>query len=151
MDARYQYTFKQGPDAPCFEQLKATYLRALPKQQALLDVLLQLIKTWPLTIGPWRKQEKTNLTCTFPLQVVIYVCSFGCHSIFQITGSKKLVLAFFHVHEGKYFFPFLLSYSLFRFVFLVRILQGTFFSSHLNKVPLLASHEFKKVSIIQEV
>ena len=40
-------------DAPCFEQLKATHLRASPKQQALLDVLLQLIKTWPLTIGPW--------------------------------------------------------------------------------------------------
>ena len=39
-------------DAPCFEQLKATHLRASPKQQALLDVLLQLIKTWPLTIGP---------------------------------------------------------------------------------------------------
>ena len=31
-------------DAPCFEQLKATHLRASPKQQALLDVLLQLIK-----------------------------------------------------------------------------------------------------------
>ena len=42
-------------DAPCFEQLKATHLRASPKQQALLDVLLQLIKTWPLTIGPWTK------------------------------------------------------------------------------------------------
>ena len=40
-------------DAPCFEQLKATHLRASPKQQALLDVLLQLIKTWPFTIGPW--------------------------------------------------------------------------------------------------
>ena len=40
-------------DAPCFEQLKATHLRVSPKQQALLDVLLQLIKTWPLTIGPW--------------------------------------------------------------------------------------------------
>ena len=40
-------------DAPCFEQLKATHLRASPKQQALLDVLLQLIKTWPVTIGPW--------------------------------------------------------------------------------------------------
>ena len=40
-------------DAPCFEQLKATHLRASPKQQALLDVLLQMIKTWPLTIGPW--------------------------------------------------------------------------------------------------
>ena len=39
-------------DAPCFEQLKATHLRASPKQQALFDVLLQLIKTWPLTIGP---------------------------------------------------------------------------------------------------
>ena len=39
-------------DAPCFEQLMATHLRASPKQQALLDVLLQLIKTWPLTIGP---------------------------------------------------------------------------------------------------
>ena len=39
-------------DAPCFDQLKATHLRASPKQQALLDVLLQLIKTWPLTIGP---------------------------------------------------------------------------------------------------
>ena len=39
-------------DAPCFEQLKATHHRASPKQQALLDVLLQLIKTWPLTIGP---------------------------------------------------------------------------------------------------
>ena len=31
-------------DAPCFDQLKATHLRASPKQQALLDVLLQLIK-----------------------------------------------------------------------------------------------------------
>ena len=41
-------------DAPCFEQLKATHLRASPKQQALLDVLLQLIKKWPLTIGPWQ-------------------------------------------------------------------------------------------------
>ena len=40
-------------DAPCFEQLKATHLRASQKQQALLDVLLQLLKTWPLTIGPW--------------------------------------------------------------------------------------------------
>ena len=40
-------------DAPCFEQLKATHLRASLKQQALLDALLQLIKTWPLTIGPW--------------------------------------------------------------------------------------------------
>ena len=40
-------------DAPCFEQLKATHLRASTKQQALLDVLLQLMKTWPLTIGPW--------------------------------------------------------------------------------------------------
>ena len=40
-------------DALCYEQLKATHLRASPKQQALLDVLLQLIKTWPLTIGPW--------------------------------------------------------------------------------------------------
>ena len=40
-------------DAPCFEQLKATHLRASPKQQALLDVLLQLIKAWPLTISPW--------------------------------------------------------------------------------------------------
>ena len=40
-------------DAPCFDQLKATHLRASPKQQALLDVLLQVIKAWPLTIGPW--------------------------------------------------------------------------------------------------
>ena len=40
-------------DEPCFEQVKATHLRASPKQQALLDVLLQLIKTWSLTIGPW--------------------------------------------------------------------------------------------------
>ena len=39
-------------DAPCFELLKATHLRAPAKQQALLDVLLQLIKRWPLTIGP---------------------------------------------------------------------------------------------------
>ena len=38
-------------DAPCFEQLKAAHLGASSKQQALLDVLLQLIKTWPLTIG----------------------------------------------------------------------------------------------------
>ena len=42
-------------DAPCFEQLKATHLRAPTKQQALIDVLLQLIKTWPLTIGPCYK------------------------------------------------------------------------------------------------
>ena len=42
-------------DAPCFEQLKATDIRASPKQQALLDVLIQLIKTWPLTIGPCLK------------------------------------------------------------------------------------------------
>ena len=40
-------------DAPCFEQLKAIHLRASPKQQAMLDVLLQLIKKWPLTIGLW--------------------------------------------------------------------------------------------------
>ena len=40
-------------DVPCFEQLKATHLRASPKQQSLLDVLLQRIKTWPLIIGPW--------------------------------------------------------------------------------------------------
>ena len=39
-------------DAPCFDQLKATHLRASPKQQGLLGVLIQLIKTWPLTIGP---------------------------------------------------------------------------------------------------
>ena len=39
-------------DTPCFDQLKSTHLRASPKQQALLDVLIQLIKTWPLTIGP---------------------------------------------------------------------------------------------------
>ena len=39
-------------DAPCFEQLKATHLRVSPKQQWLLDMLLQLIKTWPLIIGP---------------------------------------------------------------------------------------------------
>ena len=45
-------------DAPCFEQLKATHLRASPKQQVLLDVLLQLIKTWPLTIGPWFEWQK---------------------------------------------------------------------------------------------
>ena len=32
-------------DAPCFDQLKATHLRASPKQQSLLDVLLQLIKS----------------------------------------------------------------------------------------------------------
>ena len=44
-------------DAPCFEQLKATHLRASPKQLALLDVLLQLIKTWPLTIGLWAKYD----------------------------------------------------------------------------------------------
>ena len=37
-------------DAPCFDQLKATHLKESPKQQALLDVLLQLKKTWPLTI-----------------------------------------------------------------------------------------------------
>ena len=43
-------------DAPCFDQLKATHLRTSPKQQALLDVLLQLIKTWPLTIGPCKYQ-----------------------------------------------------------------------------------------------
>ena len=35
-------------DAPCFDQLKQTYLRLSPKQQALLDV----IKTCLLTIGP---------------------------------------------------------------------------------------------------
>ena len=39
-------------DGSCFQQLKATHFRASSKQQALLDVLLQLIKTWPLTIGP---------------------------------------------------------------------------------------------------
>ena len=47
---------RAGCDAPCFEQLKATHLKASPKQQALLDVLHQLIKTWPLTIGPWNVQ-----------------------------------------------------------------------------------------------
>ena len=31
---------RAGCDAPCFEQLKATDLRASPKQQAQLDVLL---------------------------------------------------------------------------------------------------------------
>ena len=45
-------TSRADCDAPCFKQLKATHLRASPKQLALLDVLLQLIKTWPLTIGP---------------------------------------------------------------------------------------------------
>ena len=48
-----QFLPRADCDAPCLEQLKATHLRASPKQQALLDVLLQLIKTWPLTIGPW--------------------------------------------------------------------------------------------------
>ena len=48
-------------DAPCFEQLKATHLRASPKQQALLDVLFQLIKTWPLTIGPCPAWNHTTL------------------------------------------------------------------------------------------
>ena len=38
--------FRQGP-------IVTLHLRASPKQQALLDVLLQLIKTWPLTIGLW--------------------------------------------------------------------------------------------------
>ena len=51
------YISRADCDAPCFEQLKATHLRASPKQKALLDVLLQLIKTWPLTIGPWKHQE----------------------------------------------------------------------------------------------
>ena len=49
-------------DAPCFDQLKATHLRASTKQQALLDVLLKLIKTWPLTIGPW-------FTCDLKLNI----------------------------------------------------------------------------------
>ena len=48
-------------DAPCFDQLKGTHLRVSPKQQAMLDVLLQLIKTWPLTIGPWIKAQKNVL------------------------------------------------------------------------------------------
>ena len=49
-------TSRADCDAPCFKQLKATHLRASPKQLALLDVLLQLIKTWPLTIGPCLQQ-----------------------------------------------------------------------------------------------
>ena len=53
-----------------FDQLKATHLRASPKQQALLDVLLQLMKTWALTIGPWFQNAvispspSWNRTCT---------------------------------------------------------------------------------------
>ena len=54
---RYMPKPRADCEAPCFDQLKATHHRASPKQQALLDVLLQLIKTWPLTIGPWMGLE----------------------------------------------------------------------------------------------
>ena len=49
-------------DVPCFEQLKATHLiRAPPRQQALLYVLLQLIKRWPLIIGPCVSRAKLHI------------------------------------------------------------------------------------------
>ena len=54
-----------------FWSAEATHLRASPKQQALLDVLLQLIKTWPLTIGPWK-----NLQLRYSAEKLFYLNRF---------------------------------------------------------------------------